>query len=426
MHPPTVLAMLAVNLIGMGLLFLYVSRRLQDQQQLWPWALASLAMGSAYVARYAFGSTDFPPSTVWVDALMVLALLLYIVGVRELLGHERRLRPVLVAAVGFLVLQTAVTYGVSTVARFVVLYSVMALLYLGMGGAALHGVRRLDRDSGLRWSLGALGVLVVVLGLLAVGRAVTIARDGAPAMYQGWFAALYFVYGSVVAVLLAVIVVWNVFARMSDALNRLARHDPLTGALNRHGLQESLQRHFAQPDAPAMTLLAFDIDHFKPINDAHGHATGDVVLRAVVRSLLAHCRSDDIVARTGGEEFIVAHVTHDAARALALAERLREGVAAVRVRGRLEDEIHCTVSVGVSNTFECLTDWERAAGEADRALYAAKANGRNRCERAEPARAGERLEHPALQPSTFANVSSASSNIHSTTDLQTSPTTLSR
>jgi diguanylate cyclase (GGDEF)-like protein len=429
MHPPTVITMLAVHLIGMGLLFLYASKRLPDQQLLWPWAIASLSMGSAYVARLVIGLGELPPSSVWIDTLMVLALLLYIVGVRELLGHERRLRPVLAAAAGFLVVQAAVTYGVSATARFALLYCVLGVLYLVMGGVATHGTRGLDRASAMRWPLGTFGVLIVVLGALSLVRGVVVAREGAATMYQGWTAAVYFAYGSVVVVLLAVIVVWNVFARMSDALHRLARHDPLTGALNRHGLEEALQRHFAQPGAPAMALLAFDIDHFKRINDGHGHATGDTVLRAVVRSLLAHCRSDDIVARTGGEEFLVAHATDDAARAAALAERLRESVAAVRVRGRLEDEIHCTVSVGVSAAFGALGDWERAAGEADAALYAAKANGRNRCERFEPllarppASPGERLAH---HPSTLASVSSASSSIQSTTDRQTSPTTLSR
>ena len=447
MHPPTVVAMIAVQLLGMGALFLYASRRLPDLGLLWSWAIASIAMGAAHAARWFIGIDALPPSTVWIDMLMVLSPLLYIVGTRELLaqgplgvegdtyaGHDtaplqeaartdearrslrrRQWRSVLAVAAAFLVVQTAVTYGVSARARFVLLYGLMGLLYACMGVIALRGIAGLGRESAMRWPIAAFGTSILLLALLTLLRAGVIVRDGPVAVAEGWFTTVYFCTLSVMVVLIAVIVVWSVFARMSDALHRLARHDRLTGALNRHGLDEAIERHFARGDAPAMALLALDIDHFKRINDSHGHAIGDVVLRAVVRSLLAHCRSDDIVARTGGEEFLVAHATPDPDRALALAERLREAVAAVRVRGRLEDEIHCTVSVGVSDPFDRLADRERAAAEADRALYAAKANGRNRCERA-----------GRTQPSTLASVSSASSSIQSTTDLHTNPTTLSR
>jgi diguanylate cyclase (GGDEF)-like protein len=384
MHPPTVIVMIAIHLFSVGALVFYVSRRLPDQRLLLSWSIAALMMGAAYVGRLMSGLRDPPPSSFWVDALLVTSQLMFITGVRELLGQARQLRRVIAAALVFACVQGLVTYGVGPDARFVVLNAEMGVLYIAMGSVAVLGLRSLDRESKLRHSLMVFGFFTSTLGCLSLLRAWLIGRDGSATMYEGWFPALYFSYGSLVAVLLAVVVVWHVFERMSDALRRSARYDPLTGTLNRNGLRHAIAMHFAPTHATPIVWLALDVDHFKRVNDAHGHATGDALLRAIGRTLLAHCRDQDIVARMGGEEFLVGYAGADIEQASQLAERLRLAVMAVRVRGKLESDVRCTVSVGISRIFGHESDWERAAVEADRALYAAKAAGRDRCARFDP------------------------------------------
>jgi diguanylate cyclase (GGDEF)-like protein len=378
MHPPTVVLMLAVHLIGMGALFLYAARRLPGQRTVLPWACGSLGFGLAYLARLAAGLREPPDHTVWIDALLVLSELMLLAGVRELLGGGRRLRTACAIAVMFLGVQGALTFGFGAVTRFAVLNAVMAALYVAIGATSLQGIARVGRGSGLRPPLAVFGTLMTLLGVLTGVRGILVLSDGIASMYEGWFAGAFFAYGSVVSVLVAVILVWIVFARLSETLHHMARHDALTGALNRHGLLQALERHFAPESRPAMVLMAVDVDHFKAINDEHGHAVGDAVLRAIARSLLAHCRSEDIVARTGGEEFLVGYAADDPRQALDIAERIRSAVAAIRIRGRFDGDVRCTVSIGLSRTFVRLDEWERAAIEADRALYAAKAKGRDR------------------------------------------------
>ncbi|MCZ2103512.1 MAG: GGDEF domain-containing protein, partial [Burkholderiales bacterium] len=128
-------------------------------------------------------------------------------------------------------------------------------------------------------------------------------------------------------------------------------------------------------------LLIVDIDHFKRINDTHGHAAGDAVLCQVADRLRAAVRQGDLVCRMGGEEFVVICLDTEDAGATRLAERLRAAVEsmAVPVGGR-QETIRCTVTIGVSQTFAGGEALDRALQQADAALYRGKAAGRNRVE----------------------------------------------
>jgi diguanylate cyclase (GGDEF)-like protein len=155
----------------------------------------------------------------------------------------------------------------------------------------------------------------------------------------------------------------------------LAFRDHLTGLLNRRGLEmdsaSELER--AQRFGLPLSLLALDVDHFKRVNDEHGHDTGDLVLKALARCLLNNCRELDLVARVGGEEFVILCVQNDLRAAHRLAERIRESVAGLQVAG-----VTLTISIGVTAveaTDE--TVWD-ALLRADRLLYQAKHQGRNR------------------------------------------------
>jgi diguanylate cyclase (GGDEF)-like protein len=157
----------------------------------------------------------------------------------------------------------------------------------------------------------------------------------------------------------------------------MASRDPLTGVQNRLALSSSLIREVdlaRRQDLP-LSMLMIDIDHFKAFNDRHGHAFGDDVLVAVAQSIANTIRRSDLLFRFGGEEFVVLASHTREQGAMLLAERIRENVAALQsVRGR---EIRITISVGVARLDE-QEDAEAFFSRADKALYIAKNEGRDR------------------------------------------------
>jgi diguanylate cyclase (GGDEF)-like protein len=169
--------------------------------------------------------------------------------------------------------------------------------------------------------------------------------------------------------------------RLLVATETLTRLDPLTGLFNRRFLVEQAPRLWRQArrDGTRVTAMVLDLDHFKRLNDAHGHAAGDAVLREVAGSLGRAVRPSDILARTGGEEMVVLGLVGDADEAAHLAERLRSAVAASRTAGG-----HAvTASIGVAMTrpvdLDDPTDelW-KLVDRADAAMYEAKQQGRDR------------------------------------------------
>ncbi len=173
----------------------------------------------------------------------------------------------------------------------------------------------------------------------------------------------------------------------ADAANlRLATHDPLTGVVNRRALLQVLARDVAQAARArtAYALVLLDIDHFKAVNDNHGHLAGDQVLRHVAQVLGTRLRRQDLLSRYGGEEFLVLLPDTDLAGALQLAEALRHAVQATPCP-HASGLIGVTVSLGVCAARPHGPDCGEAPIEsADQALYAAKAAGRN-CVRHGPA-----------------------------------------
>ncbi|RFQ32497.1 GGDEF domain-containing protein [Pseudomonas sp. ATCC 13867] len=182
--------------------------------------------------------------------------------------------------------------------------------------------------------------------------------------------------------------VWSFDIQQRKALEQelrlLASTDPLTGLQNRHAfvkrgvsLLKAAQRYQRQCSA-----LMFDIDHFKRINDNHGHAFGDTVLKAVARELNHGLREIDLLGRLGGEEFAAILPETDPQQALQVAERLRRAVQALSFNDQDGSELRLTLSIGVAERLPGEVRLEDLLARADRALYRAKASGRNRTERA--------------------------------------------
>lgn len=162
-------------------------------------------------------------------------------------------------------------------------------------------------------------------------------------------------------------------------LARSARHDPLTGLPLRYGLEEECTRFQAltQRIGQAMVLVMVDVDHFKVVNDTHGHAVGDEALRHLAAILRAQARAEEPVFRFGGEEFLVVLHTADAAAAGVAADRLLQAVRERPLQASSGALLPLRVSAGLAivGADEPLA---RALARADTGLYAAKRGGRDR------------------------------------------------
>lgn len=160
-------------------------------------------------------------------------------------------------------------------------------------------------------------------------------------------------------------------------INKLIREDPLTGLANRRALEEHIvpaMSYARRSDQPLSVVMA-DLDRFKAVNDRHGHLTGDQVLVSFAQMLQVECRTEDLIARFGGEEFILLLPNTALAQATILAERLRAHIA----QATLPVPEPVTASFGVT-LFVPEDTTESLISRADRAMYSAKANGRDRVE----------------------------------------------
>jgi diguanylate cyclase (GGDEF)-like protein/PAS domain S-box-containing protein len=167
--------------------------------------------------------------------------------------------------------------------------------------------------------------------------------------------------------------------RTEDDMRRLASVDPLTGAWNRRqgAILLAAEESRRSRDDHAFSILMIDIDHFKAVNDRFGHAGGDEVLRALVRSCHDELRVADMIVRWGGEEFLVILPGADADAASLTAERLRKSLAALRISGPDDARISFTVSIGAAVAADGV-DVDGLVRRADLALYKAKTGGRDR------------------------------------------------
>jgi diguanylate cyclase (GGDEF)-like protein len=171
--------------------------------------------------------------------------------------------------------------------------------------------------------------------------------------------------------------------RRGRRLHRLAHTDALTGAANRRHIERVLHRAVddAQAERRQLSVIMLDVDHFKTVNDSHGHQAGDEVLVQIVQACQGALRQFDRLGRMGGEEFLVVLPDSDLEAGLQVAERLRAGVASLQpvIEGAL---CPLSISLGVAQLQPAEKDMAALVRRADAALYRAKAGGRNRVEAA--------------------------------------------
>ncbi len=169
---------------------------------------------------------------------------------------------------------------------------------------------------------------------------------------------------------------------LHETLRVQATHDRLTGLLNRGAIMDELQMELerASREGSPVSVIMADLDHFKQVNDRHGHLIGDVVLQEAARRMQAVMRSYDRIGRYGGEEFLIISPGCDADDARTVAERIRSRVNASAVQTSAGG-VTATASLGVATSRKgAMVDASTLLGAADAALYRAKNAGRNRVE----------------------------------------------
>ena len=166
-------------------------------------------------------------------------------------------------------------------------------------------------------------------------------------------------------------------AWLMQQVQKMADTDALTGVSNRRTFESVLEREISRAgrSGEQVTLVMFDIDHFKSINDTHGHQMGDEVLKKVAATLMDGCRDFDVPARYGGEEFAMILPSCSSKESLVVAERLR------RLIGEADNPVAITASAGVATFPTHAADPERLIAAADEALYESKRAGRDRVTR---------------------------------------------
>lgn len=246
---------------------------------------------------------------------------------------------------------------------------------------------------GIRWAVAGLTAVVTIMAVIVTQAAVSLVDLG-----DRWAA---FIWASLCSVtltpLLGSAILRLVFEldRAYQQLTVLSTQDGLTGVHNRRHFMSVVQREWdrARRYSTPSALLLIDTDHFKRVNDRHGHLCGDKLLRSIAKSVAGSLRQADVLARFGGAELIVFLPHTDPLGALDVAERIRERVQALTVSWK-GGAVSTTVSIGMAPMRDELPSLDWMIHEADTALQAAKADGRN-CVRTlpfEPSRSGGAFE----------------------------------
>ena len=347
---------------------------------LWSWVAGGWLVFSAMVL---LGLRDWTSNLATVtlgNGALMMAYIVWLAGTHRHLGQRIRWAPWLLAwTVATALVSWFIFVEPSFRVRTVVVAGLCAYLSAHHAVVLLHHPRaeRFGRSIGVSLTSTWLLILAAVYATRAL-HAAWFPQGSTGLLTQG---AVQIVYtGSFTICNLMLVIGYattasdHVRARIEDQ----AIHDPLTGGLNRQALMDSLERERARSTRTGQpfSVAMLDVDHFKKINDSHGHPVGDRVLVHLCRRMSALVRPNDVVARYGGEEFVIVMPETTLAAALQAGQRIL--TQAVQV----EDQPlpHFTISIGLAQWSSADTSVETVIARADAALYAAKANGRNRVE----------------------------------------------
>ncbi len=390
---PTLLAVITLVALVLGIFLLAAWAQERSIRALAWWGTAYIIGGSAVSLWGVEGAN--PILAPWVpNALLFAACGIVWSGARLFHGKSPRPVEICIGAAVWLAAMQAPAFAASDTAR-VVLSSLIIASYAFLTARELHSDRRRS-GAGRRLAL-IVPLLHGMIFLSPIAMTMIVPPDASPG---SWFVLL--------ALEILLYVVGTAFLVLVMAKERIvtihrtaAMTDPLTGLFNRRAFFEAADAMIAKQsraNAP-VSVLAFDLDHFKSINDRFGHAAGDDALRTFARTASATMRATDVLGRIGGEEF-VAIIPGSTSDSMMAAERVR---AAYEIAGReiAGHAMKSTVSIGTASATGPVNVNELLA-RADGALYRAKENGRNRVEPAEPLAApatpGANPQHVSPKP----------------------------
>jgi len=357
--------------LGMSL-----ARRGQPRLNGLRWWAGAFTLSAAGFLLFALrgGISDFA-SVLIGNALVVASLGFFLEGAMEVRGQSGRLRwlsPVLLVA-----LEAVLAYYVYVVPNFparTISASIVYAIPLGMTAWVL--MREVPRH--LRYSHWFTAIAFAQLAAMCLLRAaLTLYQPPEELLGTTPGQTVVFLSIFIMLILVAFGCVWMVTETLSDQMERQARTDPLTGTMNRLALEEIVPAEMAQAERGRrpLSVLMFDLDRFKQLNDHMGHQRGDSALKQVAEATRRILRAGDHLARYGGEEFVVILPDTAKTQALETAERLRQTLEAEAIP--IGGGAILTASYGVASFPEDAADFDRLIGRADQALYAAKDAGRN-------------------------------------------------
>ena len=367
---------------ALGVLFLINWRDDSGRRELRDWGVGFLLIVPGVILVGARGTISDVWSIGLANALVVSAYGFVLTGVMRF----AEMRPPVGTAVLGAMLWTAACLWPPFFERFdlrVIAVSAIGGAHVGASAVLLWRRRRVEGLPSLRRAAAALGVVGGFLGLRGLTMAIwPIELTGTSAIRSAWLTWL-----SLVLLVFSLVTAHLLLAMSAERANlrhrRRADSDDLTGILTRRAFVEQAERRLAQAPTEG-TLLFFDIDHFKSINDAHGHAVGDEVLLAFAGLVGSRLSEDDLFARWGGEEFVLLLAKDDFVTGRRVAEEIRRAFAAT-VFGGSGGVFSATVSVGLSAPALAGPDLDRLIAWADAGVYAAKRAGRDRVEAVDPA-----------------------------------------
>jgi len=387
MDPITIFAIAAFMMLANGGVLGLMHKDLPEPMRpaATSWRMATLLLASGTVLFAAQGLKPPAYTLALANALVMFGFSGYLRALRQFYGRKDTpwvAAPALLGTVAVFWL----TLGANDVAgRILVVSAVWSALLLACIVLLVSQGRRDEARS--RRVMAALFTVVAAFVLFRAGYFVTVGVN--PAFSVLWDGAWMNLATPLVVATLPVIGTTAFLLLCSERIRRqwerAASTDYLTGLPNRRTLVETGERRFAAARAGGghaahgFALAVVDIDHFKRINDEHGHDIGDVALKHVAARLQSACRGAELPARQGGEEFVVLFEDLHAQNAQAAGERLRQAVAQTPfTAGDLV--LPLTVSIGLAVLQEADANFDSVLRRADEALYAAKAAGRNRVE----------------------------------------------
>lgn len=364
---PTVILVYNTSLVAGASSILHIRRQSSGTRGLGYLAAAYLLLAIGSAVAWA-GEHAVLPMWLWTNGSLLLGLVAYTLfwaGVRQFSWRRRVPWRTVLLLLACVVLLGAVTgFPLQNIWRAGVFHAAAALAL----GACVFEMLRDYRQDRLPSRKLLAALLTLSAGIYALRLVYIVAGMAGPTGFAWSFYVLVFCYFGIA---LAVATMSN--ERAEVRLELAALTDPLTGIGNRRWLARRLP-----VEPPVQSAIAqLDLDQFKYINDRFGHAVGDHVLVAFANCLQEQLRGLDLLARTGGEEFVIYLPVVTQAEALAICERLREKVAALRIdhEGEL---VPVTVSIGIVCIDSAGTKSETWLKKADAALYEAKLAGRNR------------------------------------------------